>query len=54
MRYENMTRQNNTESIVMENDGAGDDDDDDEVEDDDDDNEAEVAMALVYLGSAKN
>jgi hypothetical protein len=55
MHYENMARQNNTEGEVTENDGAWDDDyDDDEVGDDDDDNEAEVAMALVYLGSANN
>ena len=65
MRYKNMTRQNNTESSVTENDGAGDYDDDYEVGDDDDDNKAgddddndnnetEVAMALIYLGSAKN
>ena len=54
MRYENMTRQNNTESKVMKNDGIGDDDDDNEIEDDNDDNETEVTMAFVYLGLAKN
>ena len=57
MRHENMTKQNNTESEITENDGAGDDDYDDVEDDNDDnnnDNEAEVAKALVYLGSATN
>jgi len=46
-----MARQNNTECEVTENYGTGDDDDDEEGNDDDD-NKAEMAMALVYLGSS--